>query len=676
MRWNWLQSLPDLTVLLSHYTGLFGIYGGLLLMLDRLSRRSLPAAHYRALTRWTWRPERLRHLEIQCSLRPLASDEDADWFSTRLPLAVEQKRTAASTISKHSFDFLGTGPNYWGNPIDWHRDVKSDYCWTLQFYAGYKADLNPGAGADVKIPWELSRCHQLVVLAQAWYLTREEQFAAECFAQWESWLAANPWGYGIHWTSTMEVAIRAVNWLWAFGLLAGAPGWSPERRTRLAQSLWQHGTHIEHNLEVGMHNGQVMVANHYLANVCGLACLGLMCPELPDAKRWWQAGHRALEREVQRQVLSDGFFFESSTSYHRLAIELFLVPALLARRAGKAMSAEYWKRLERMLEVILYITGPDGSVPQIGDNDDGRLLILNGYPDWPRHDHRYLLALGAVIFQRDDFKAAAGGCVEELFWLLGREALEKFDALGTESSSPSSRDFPAGGLYVIRSQDGKDYALIRAGSPTPHAPTAHAHNDLLSLELWMGGQPVCIDPGTCCYTSDLEERDRFRSTAMHNTVMVDGQEINPILLNEPFHLEWSAQVQVLEWHAGENEVRLVAEHDGYRHLHASPRHRRTVSFDPKSRAWRIRDSVITSPKETVAFAARFHSPTPVQITPDTDTSFAAVIGSVKLEGRANAQLTISVEESKYAIQYGKAVRMYTLSVICNSTSGLSITIRE
>ncbi len=58
-----------------------------------------------------------------------------------------------------------------------------------------------------------------------------------------------------------------------------------------------------------------------------------------------------------------------------------------------------------MLEVILYLTGPDGCVPQIGDNDDGRLLILSGYPEWPRHDHRYLLALGAVLFHRGDFKA-------------------------------------------------------------------------------------------------------------------------------------------------------------------------------------------------------------------------------------------------------------------------------
>ncbi len=122
----------------------------------------------------------------------------------------------------------------------------------------------------------------------------------------------------------MEVAIRAVNWLWAFGLLNGAPGWTPERRVMMVRSLRQHATYIEHSLEVGVQKGRIVAANHYLANVCGLTCIGLLCPELQGSERWRKVGLRALEEEMRRQVLNDGFFFESSTSYHRLAAELFL----------------------------------------------------------------------------------------------------------------------------------------------------------------------------------------------------------------------------------------------------------------------------------------------------------------------------------------------------------------
>jgi len=60
------------------------------------------------------------------------------------------------------------------------------------------------------------------------------------------------------------------------------------------------------------------------------------------------------------------------------------------------------ERLEKMFEFILYYTKPDGMAPQINDNDDGRLHILAGYGNWERKDHRYLLSVGASLFNRPD----------------------------------------------------------------------------------------------------------------------------------------------------------------------------------------------------------------------------------------------------------------------------------
>ena len=107
----------------------------------------------------------------------------------------------------------------------------------------------------------------------------------------------------------------------------------------------------------------------------------------------------------------------------------------------------------------------------------------------------------------------------------------------------------------------------------------------------MDGQPVFVDPGTYCYTSDLEARNLFRSTAAHNTVMVDDQEINRIPPDEPFRLERDARVRVLEWHAGNDndKVRLVAEHDGYGCLDRPVVHRRTVVYMPAEQTWLIED---------------------------------------------------------------------------------------
>ena len=86
----------------------------------------------------------------------------------------------------------------------------------------------------------------------------------------------------------------------------------------------------------------------------------------------------------------------------------------------------YMTRLEWLLGFIMFYTKPDGTAPQIGDNDYGRLHILSDYGNWNRLDHRYLLSVGAVLFERGDFKAAAGDFLEESFWLVGAEGLNSY----------------------------------------------------------------------------------------------------------------------------------------------------------------------------------------------------------------------------------------------------------
>lgn len=678
------ENLTALRTLWFHYYGLFGAYAGLLLAYRIQKASPIPRSALRLWWRWYSRPKPAPGT----AQRTPASDEvgglDPQWLAARFPSAREQKLEAAERIGRHEFDFLGTGFTQWGDPIDWHRDVKSGYQWPVKFYANYRPEeLTPGNGVDVKVPWELSRLHHLVTLAQAWYLTRDPRHADEFVSQWESWLASNPSLYGVNWTSAMEVAIRAVNLLWARSLLENAPIWTAERRSTLDASLRQHGLFIEHNLEVGVRQGRIVAANHYLANMCGLACLGLAHPTLPEAARWRSTGVKALEQEIRRQVLDDGFFYESSTSYHRFAIELLLVPALLARRAGAEMSSEYWTRLEKMMNVVLHISAPDGRVPQIGDNDDGRLLILSDYPYWSRHDHRYLLAAGAALLERGDFKAAAGDSVEEVFWLLGRHGVDRFDSLEADGRPLESHALPDAGLYVIRGDDGQDYALVRAGSPAPHAPTAHAHNDALSLELWVDGEPVFVDPGTYCYTSDLETRDRFRSTAAHNTVIFDGGEANTIRPGQPFLIGRGARTRVIDWRDGADRTEIVAESYGNEVPGHNVHHRRTVRYSVADAEWSVIDELSANGELTAE--VRWHGPpeTPIHVDEIGEArehvGFTLSHAEVGLDAPSSAiAWSHRVERTDYSPGYGVSLPAdcFVVSLTFRDRCALSWTVRE
>jgi len=433
---------------------LFRLYWGLFKarsfnkLFDRIVRKLLPASIYRHLYLLLWEAKNDSEIEYSFSTSIFAKSISGfdHYFS-------DEKRSivkSADQICTHIFDFLGTGSINWNDPIEWHSDIKTNNKWLKKFYSDYKQkELIPNNGIDIKIPWELSRLHHFVLLAQAWKLTKNEKYSQEFFSQWESWLESNPFCYGINWVSTMEVAIRAVNLIVAMDLLEGSIGWD-NNRSCIIKSIRQHGLYIEHNLEVGVQSSRIIAANHYLANICGIAVIGMSCKGFPESERWAKIGIKALEKEMKQMVLDDGFFFESSTSYHRLAVELFLYPVIIGQITGFEFSESYLQKLEKMLDIILYLTTPGGTVPQIGDNDDGRLLILSGYPDWPRHDYRYLLGIGAVMNNRGDFKAACGRCPEEVFWLYGRKGVEKFNCIVPDLSPIPSKAFSYGGLYVIR----------------------------------------------------------------------------------------------------------------------------------------------------------------------------------------------------------------------------------
>jgi uncharacterized heparinase superfamily protein len=501
---------------------------------------------------------------------------------------------AARSVAQGSFDLLGSGPVDLGPDPDWHLDFKSGERWDPEAYSLAIAHL-PDRGRDNKVPWELSRLQHLPTLGIASALSGDPGFRERALSHLASFIAKNPVYRGINWSCTMDVAIRAAEILAAEGYLREA---GDERFWgRVLGSLVQHARFVRDNLEDGPVRG-----NHYISNLAGLFLCGLGLPEFKEAAGWRAFARRNLVAEMQRQVTDDGLDYEASLSYHALVTEMFLFPALLGSEKGDPFPPSFLERLEKMVEAVAILTRHDGSLPQIGDNDDGRFLIFSQYHR-PRRDWRPLLALGAYLFRRAEWLALAGDAWVEGAWVVGGPFLRWHDSLGGPSRVPDfrCRAFPKAGIFQLGVGDLQ--MVVDVGSVGQRNNGSHAHNDTLAFDLYAFGREVLPDRGTGVYSSDLALRNRFRSTRVHNTVEVDGEEVNPFP-DEPFRLIPADSPRVLRWRLGARYAYLRAEHSGYRRLGGGVVHQRSVLLDRVRGVYWIEDRL--RGRKRHRFLAGFH----------------------------------------------------------------------
>jgi uncharacterized heparinase superfamily protein len=516
--------------------------------------------------------------------------------------AAIRMRAEAEEILAHRVDILGSGWTSLGPTIDWHRDFKSGYRWPCAFYQDVQATRLTDA-SDAKVPWELSRCHHLLTLARAARIFHDRRFANEVTNQLDAWLRANPPGMGINWVNTMEVALRAVNWIAAIGAL---DSWEPLRdplRSRVTRSLQVHGRHIAATLE----GTPYLRSNHYLSDILGLLVLGASLEGDPEALKWFPRAHAAFEHEIMKQVHDDGVGFEASLSYHGLALEIFLLAHTVAAKQGQPFSPRFRERLVRMVEASRALRHPDGRLPQIGDSDSGRVLP-SSFQRGPTLDH--LLWSGAATL--DLGRPFPEEPHEEVCWTLGADVWQRL-AHQRVVEPPSRTEFADSGFYVLQSEG--MHVVVRCGDIGQNGNGGHAHNDLFSFEL-SHGLSLIVDSGTYAYTSDPQARNHFRATASHNTVVVAESEINPMIKSRLFRLKQVAHAHVESWEQTSEHVRLAVWHDGYSRLSTEVIHRREFTLHRMTDKFEVIDELKGQGKQKAQTYLHFRSDAVVRATAD------------------------------------------------------------
>lgn len=517
---------------------------------------------------------------------------------------VSAYREAAEKVLAGRFNVFAMRDAVLGCPPEWNRDPKTGTVAPLLYgkMLNYRDERIVG---DIKYLWEPNRHLELVTLAQAWHLTNDLRFAHGCRILLDSWFELCPYPLGVNWTSSLEHAVRLLNWSFAWHLLGGDKSvlfdgnQGAAFRLRWLTSIYQHCHFI-----AGHFSRYSSANNHLLGEYMGLLVGTITWPMWPECKQWQTVAKEGFEAQALLQNSADGVNREQAVYYQHEVIDMMLLIGLIGRANGIEFGTEYWNRLESLLEFIAAVMDCNGNVPMIGDSDDALMVRLSQEASWS--PYRSLLASGAVIFKRGDFAAKAQHFDDKSRWLLGDAAALQFASLPKPMSAAPRTAFPEGGYYLLGARFGQPdevRAVVDCAPLGYLSIAAHGHADALAMVLSAGGQPLLIDPGTYAYHTQKVWRDYFRGTFAHNTVRVDGldQSViggNFLWLNKANSTCESFDVQ------GDRQA-FQGQHDGYMRLADPVRHQRVIVFDSALNQFTVVDTLDCTGAHTIEICWHF-----------------------------------------------------------------------
>jgi uncharacterized heparinase superfamily protein len=335
----------------------------------------------------------------------------------------------------------------------------------------------------------------------------------------ERWVVENPPARGTGW-EPYPLSLRIVNWIkWA------ASG--NELTARARQSLAVQVRHLRRRLEFHL------LGNHLWANAKALVFAGA-AHQGGEASAWLKKGLMLIERELGEQILDDDGHFERSPMYHAIVLEDFLDLLQLAHAyagdwATRERVARWRSAAGRMLHWLQVMSHPDGAIAHFNDAAFGiapTFAALRAYAE----------AIGVAC---------------------------------ETTTLPALQALPRSGY--VRLQRGPAVVIADVGDIGPDYLPGHAHADTLSFECSLHGQRLLVNAGTSTYEPG-GLRSWQRSTAAHNTVVVDGRDSSEVWGS--FRVARRAYPYAVDWQASSDTLTLDASHDGYLRLPGKVRHQR------------------------------------------------------------------------------------------------------
>lgn len=501
-----------------------------------------------------------------------------------------------------SIDFFGHSRLDVGMPVQWLQDPLTGTVIGSDTYGKWLDYRDEALVGNVKILWELGRHQHLVPLAVAYAVSGDTRYR-DCIAnQIEGWIQQNPFGCGIHWCSSLELALRLISWALVHSLLVlrDGPGGlfkvisEPEL---LGRSIYQQAFFIN-----GYLSRYTSANNHLIGELTGLWVACQVFDLGAKGTQWAGKAQSELERETVRQIFDDGVDREQALYYHLWVLEYLLFAWQVGVRTDQPFSISFRDRIIKMALFLHSIIPEGGQAPDIGDADDGFVARFGAL--WPKDPYGDVLNAVGNVF---NIKELCTGNIlpDKAFWYGAIN--DECDTLSaTEYQPPQVVNYPliypSGGYGLLKAD--RTHLLFDAGSLGYPSIAAHGHSDALSFCLAIGKDWWLIDPGTYSYHTDIEWRNYFRGTSAHNTLTVDGQ--NQSQIGGSFLWLKHAHATIKGYGNDSSGCQWIeGEHDGYKRM--GVHHRRKIRFCNNGREIYIDDIVEGSGNHLLVLYLHFHS---------------------------------------------------------------------
>lgn len=604
--------------------------------------------------------QKIAHSKIPWRHRSLIFSSDFsnydDAFLASLQTDIKKNSNAILQGSISIFD----KPYHFERPFAWNTDWRANHQWENIYFKGYSFyEKEKQVEYDVKFPWELSRLSFLIPVARRYLIDNKAEHIDYVHGVLNHWKQKNPIAHAVNWYP-MEVSVRSINLVQLRELLLLRSG-TDETVNLINEILILHGIFLWRNIEYTDIRG-----NHYAANLTALLLLGTIFKGFyREAKQWQKYALAKIEPEFHLQFIEDGVNFEKSIAYHRLVVEFYLICFLIMQRLEIEIRQKTKEVFQNACLFIKDYTKPNFSTPIIGDNDSASVFQND---DLPLNDHTNLLQLASIFLNDLEINSTSKiyTSAVEIFGLEKLKVLTCNPKYGTQLLH-----YPKGGFTVIKDQS--NYFITDHGEVGMKGRGGHGHNDLFAFELMLDRQDLIVDAGCYTYTGDLQLKNEMKSSAYHNILTIDNQEIAPLIGNwgiadiaKPYHVLIAEE---------QDKIIISGKHDGYKRLPDEIKHMRKFELNKTNFKLSCSDNVSCKLEHSIQRHLHFSENVELRIN---ENKVEATMGVLQYEIIFDENSKPKIEDYYLSYNYGSKItaKRLILETQINGSCELCFTIEK